>query len=80
MELGLSQQELAARLNLTFQQIQKYEKGINRIGASRLFEMSAVLSTPISFFFEGIESSQMMPRDAEDQCQFPPTADLASYR
>ncbi|ANK80055.1 MAG: XRE family transcriptional regulator [Rhizobiales bacterium NRL2] len=50
---GMSQQKLAEALKLTFQQIQKYEKGTNRVGASRLFEMSHILDVPVSFFFDG---------------------------
>lgn len=50
--LGLSQDQLGAAIGLSFQQVQKYERGANRIGASRLYEMSKVLHTPISFFFE----------------------------
>lgn len=50
--LGLSQDQLGAAIGLSFQQVQKYERGANRIGASRLYEMSKVLQTPISFFFE----------------------------
>ena len=50
--LGLSQQKLGEQLNLTFQQIQKYERGANRIGASRLFELSRILDVKPSFFFE----------------------------
>src|SRR5687767_11662651 len=53
-ELGLSQQKLAATLGITFQQIQKYEKGTNRIGAGRLMEIAASLGVPITYFFEGI--------------------------
>ena len=49
--LGLSQERLGERLGITFQQIQKYEKGTNRIGASRLQAMSQALEVPISFFF-----------------------------
>jgi transcriptional regulator with XRE-family HTH domain len=49
----MSQQKLAEALKLTFQQIQKYEKGTNRVGASRLFEMSHILDVPVSFFFDG---------------------------
>jgi transcriptional regulator with XRE-family HTH domain len=52
--LGMSQEKLGAAVGLTFQQIQKYERGANRIGASRLFELSRVLDVPISFFFEGM--------------------------
>lgn len=50
---GLSQTALGDALGLTFQQIQKYEKGINRVSASRLFEMSEALGVEISYFFEG---------------------------
>ncbi|MBS0244769.1 MAG: helix-turn-helix transcriptional regulator [Proteobacteria bacterium] len=52
MLLGISQEKLGERLGLTFQQVQKYEKGVNRIGASRLFDLSTVLGVPISFFYE----------------------------
>ena len=52
MMLGMSQEKLGEQLGITFQQIQKYEKGTNRIGASRLQHIARVLSVPISFFFE----------------------------
>jgi transcriptional regulator with XRE-family HTH domain len=52
MMLGMSQEKLGEHLGITFQQIQKYEKGTNRIGASRLQHISSVLSVPVSFFFE----------------------------
>ncbi len=51
--LGMSQENLASKLGVTFQQVQKYEKGANRIGASRLFQVSQALQVPISHFFEG---------------------------
>lgn len=50
--LGMSQERLGDALGLTFQQVQKYERGVNRVGASRLFDISRVLDVPISFFFE----------------------------
>lgn len=50
--LGLSQERLGGALGLTFQQVQKYERGVNRVGASRLFDLSRVLDVPISFFFD----------------------------
>src|SRR5216684_5466570 len=50
--LGLSQERLGDALGLTFQQVQKYERGANRVGASRLFDLSRVLDVPVSFFFE----------------------------
>ncbi len=51
--LGMSQEKLGEALDLTFQQIQKYEKGTNRIGASRLQQISDILQVPVSFLFEG---------------------------
>ncbi len=54
MLLGLSQEKLGDLLGLTFQQVQKYEKGTNRIGASRLFELARILSVPVQFFYEGL--------------------------
>ena len=53
--LGWSQEKLADILGLTFQQIQKYEKGLNRVSASRLWDFSVVLDTPISFFYEDMD-------------------------
>ncbi len=57
--LGMSQEKLGVALGLTFQQVQKYERGANRVGASRLFDLSRVLDVPVSFFFddmpEGLE-------------------------
>jgi transcriptional regulator with XRE-family HTH domain len=54
--LGMSQEKLGEALGLTFQQVQKYERGTNRIGASRLFDLSRVLEVPVSFFFEEMAS------------------------
>jgi transcriptional regulator with XRE-family HTH domain len=51
LQLSLSQTELAQKLGLTFQQVQKYEKGTNRVSCSRLYEISEVLDVPITFFF-----------------------------
>lgn len=56
--LGLSQEKLAEMLGITFQQVQKYEKGMNRIGASRLWDMSNVLDVPVSFFFSGLTKEE----------------------
>ena len=57
MLIGMSQERLGDLLGLTFQQVQKYEKGINRIGAGRLFEISRILDVPIDFFYDGVSSS-----------------------
>ena len=51
---GLSQEDLARALELTFQQIQKYERGSNRVSASKLFGIAGVLQVPVSYFFEGL--------------------------
>jgi transcriptional regulator with XRE-family HTH domain len=53
MMLGMSQEKLGAALDLTFQQVQKYEKGVNRIGAGRLQQIATILGVEVAFFFEG---------------------------
>jgi transcriptional regulator with XRE-family HTH domain len=58
--LGMSQERLGELLGLTFQQVQKYERGVNRIGSSRLFELGQILDVPVSFFFDD------MPRAGTD--------------
>ncbi len=63
--LGLSQEKLGEAVGLTFQQIQKYERGANRIGASRLFEFSRILDVPVSFFFDDMPENG--GRGVEDQ-------------
>ncbi|NCB49479.1 MAG: XRE family transcriptional regulator [Alphaproteobacteria bacterium] len=66
--LGLSQEKLGQALGLTFQQIQKYEKGLNRIGASRLYDIANVLNISIQYFFEDIseEVGKLSPRNITD--------------
>ena len=61
--LGMSQERLGEALGLTFQQVQKYERGANRVGASRLFDLSRILDVPISFFFDDMtpETSSQSP-------------------
>jgi len=61
--LGLSQQEMAQLIGVTYQQAHKYERGINRISAGRLYDISQVLSVPVGHFFEGLDdgSSEVMP-------------------
>jgi transcriptional regulator with XRE-family HTH domain len=61
MMLGMSQEKLGDALDLTFQQVQKYEKGTNRIGASRLQSIAHILQVPVSFFFEGAPSGVAQP-------------------
>lgn len=55
-ELGLSQEKLADALGISFQQVQKYERGFNRVGASRLFAIAQELGVTVSYFFEGLET------------------------
>lgn len=55
--LGITQEKLGDALGLTFQQVQKYERGSNRISASRLFELSRILAVPVSYFYEGVDAA-----------------------
>ena len=57
MLIGMSQERLGDLLGLTFQQVQKYEKGVNRIGAGRLFEVARILNVPVDFFYEGVNDA-----------------------
>lgn len=59
--LGMSQEKLGEFLGLTFQQVQKYEKGVNRIGASRLFELARVLGVPVQFFYDDMTIKAAKP-------------------
>lgn len=59
--IGMSQEKLGDALDVTFQQVQKYEKGTNRIGASRLQSMAKVLGVPVEFFFEGVPQGDAQP-------------------
>lgn len=73
--LGMSQEKLGEALGLTFQQVQKYEKGTNRIGASRLQQISRILDVPPAFFFDGAPAFEGMPRP---NAPVIPTGDEAS--
>jgi len=73
--LGLSQEQLGKALGLTFQQIQKYERGVNRMGASRLHQIAHILSVPVGYFFEEIlETSPSAPQAGEGEAE-PQTPD-----
>ena len=68
-KLGISQSVLAEALGLTFQQVQKYEKGVNRIGAGRLQQIAQILQMPVESFFEGLphqRSQRRVPTDVSD--------------
>src|SRR5579862_7984206 len=62
--LGVSQEKLADALGLTFQQVQKYERGANRVSASKLYEIAAALKTPVAHFFEGLADPSASGPDA----------------
>lgn len=71
--LGFSQEKLGEAIGLTFQQVQKYERGANRIGASRLWDLSRVLDVPVSFFFEDMDDdvAAMSPRNISEDAVEP---------
>ena len=73
MMLGMSQEKLGDALGLTFQQVQKYEKGTNRIGASRLQQISQILQVPVAFFFEGapVISGEFEPSSGMNEAPSP---------
>ena len=66
MMLGMSQGTLGTALGLTFQQVQKYEKGANRVGASRLQQLSQTLQVPVTFFFEGAPAAPGCPQPMDE--------------
>jgi transcriptional regulator with XRE-family HTH domain len=78
MMLGMSQEKLGDALGLTFQQVQKYEKGTNRIGASRLQQISNILQVQVSFFFEGAPLVQSGGRQ-EGMAEAPSPAYISDF-
>jgi transcriptional regulator with XRE-family HTH domain len=60
--VGVTQQQLADKVGIKFQQIQKYETGMNRVSASRLWDIAEVLGVPVSFFFEGLDDDREAPQ------------------
>lgn len=84
--LGMSQEKLGEAIGLTFQQVQKYERGANRIGASRLFDLSRVLDIPVSFFFDdmsedvSLQSPRMMVAGLAEESDSPLEADPMTKR
>lgn len=63
--LGMTQQELAKELGIAFQQVQKYEKGLNRVSASKLYEIAAALKVPTSYFFAGFNGKLTQPETGD---------------
>jgi transcriptional regulator with XRE-family HTH domain len=76
MMLAMSQEKLGDALGLTFQQVQKYEKGTNRIGASRLQQISQILQVPVAFFFEGAPT---VPGVNEPNKDAPPVSYVSEF-
>ncbi|MDE3117047.1 MAG: helix-turn-helix transcriptional regulator [Pseudomonadota bacterium] len=77
MLIGMSQEKLGELLGLTFQQVQKYEKGVNRIGAGRLFHVAQILGVPIDYFYEGvIEQSPHQASGFAEEPSRPPVMDF----
>ena len=75
--IGMSQEQLGDLLGLSFQQIQKYEKGVNRIGAGRLYEVARILNVQMNFFYGGL--AEALPSDAnETDISVPPVMEFVS--
>ena len=77
MMIGMSQERLGELLGLTFQQVQKYEKGVNRIGAGRLFEIARILGVPIFYFYESV-SEQLANVSGFAETESPPVLEFVS--
>jgi transcriptional regulator with XRE-family HTH domain len=77
MLIGMSQERLGELLGLTFQQVQKYEKGVNRIGAGRLFDVSRILGVPIDYFYEGV-GAQLAAQAGFAEYSAPPVMEFVS--
>ncbi|HWA03656.1 MAG TPA: helix-turn-helix transcriptional regulator [Rhizomicrobium sp.] len=69
--IGMSQERLGELLGLTFQQVQKYEKGVNRIGAGRLFDVARILGVPIDYFYEGVAGQLAGSRGFSENSEAP---------
>ncbi len=79
MILGMSQEKLGESLGLTFQQVQKYEKGVNRIGASRLFDLAHVLGVPVQFFYEEAPNSTSVSSMAAGMAERPAESYVSEF-
>jgi len=78
MLIGMSQEKLGDLLGLTFQQVQKYEKGVNRNGAGRLFEVAQILGVPIDFFYEGVGAAREERSGVSESESAPPVMEFVS--
>lgn len=79
LTLDLTQQELAQKIGVTFQQIQKYEKGLNRIGAGRLYKIATELDVPVFYFYENIDLSGKNPSHVPASRNATETRDLTAF-
>jgi transcriptional regulator with XRE-family HTH domain len=79
MLLGMSQEKLGEKLGLTFQQVQKYEKGINRIGASRLYDLAQVLGVPVQFFYEEAPIAEARANGPDGQADGPDEHSIVAF-
>ena len=78
--VGMSQDKLGQMVGLTFQQIQKYEKGANRVGASRLYQFATLLDVPPAYFFDGLEGQPVTSRDGRQlEAAVPPDSPMTSF-
>jgi len=78
--LGMSQENLSGKLGVTFQQVQKYEKGLNRISASRIYELAQALSVPVGYFYDGLDDTDVPYNGHEDAMRDePPVAPLMEF-
>jgi transcriptional regulator with XRE-family HTH domain len=77
--LDMSQTDIANALGVTFQQVQKYEKGTNRISASRLQHLSQILQVPVTFFFEGAPAASGIPQAAKATAEAPSPAYVTDF-
>jgi len=78
MLIGMSQERLGELLGLTFQQVQKYEKGVNRIGAGRLFDVARILGVPIDYFYENVSGQLGSGRGFSESDESPPVMEFVS--
>jgi transcriptional regulator with XRE-family HTH domain len=79
--LNMSQEVLSGKLGVTFQQVQKYEKGLNRISASRLFELAQALRVPVGYFYDGIDDdgARSMANGGDGMQDNPPVSPLMEF-
>jgi transcriptional regulator with XRE-family HTH domain len=74
--VGMTQQQLAEKVGIKFQQIQKYETGMNRVSASRLWDIAEALSVPVSFFFDGMDAAETGAADGAAATASNPPGDI----